>query len=88
MIRYHNWPSIVNHTYWPNSYAAFGYDAVWAEALAMNNSIDRLAKLNRTLEDFQYSDSEMSHIFKEEMFNVNFSGISVSQLINIFTQRI
>ncbi|RDD36044.1 Gamma-aminobutyric acid type B receptor subunit 2 [Trichoplax sp. H2] len=75
-IRYHNWPSIVNHTYWPNSYAGFTYDAVWAEALALNSSLSRITKLNRSLDDFRYSDSEMAGIFKEEMYRVNFSGIS------------
>ncbi|RDD47284.1 Gamma-aminobutyric acid type B receptor subunit 2 [Trichoplax sp. H2] len=75
-IRYHNWPSIVNHAYWPNSYAGFTYDAVWAEALALNSSLSRITKLNRSLDDFRYSDSEMAGIFKEEMYRVNFSGIS------------
>ncbi|RDD35814.1 Gamma-aminobutyric acid type B receptor subunit 1, partial [Trichoplax sp. H2] len=75
-IRYNNWPTIVNQTYYPNSYAAFAYDSIWAEAMAMNNSIKRLAELNRTLEDFHYGDREMSRILKEEMYNLNFSGIS------------
>ena len=51
---------------------------MWAEALALNNSLGRLAKLNRSLHDFHYGDSEMAEIFRQEMYRVNFSGISVN----------
>lgn len=51
---------------------------MWAEALALNSSLSRLAKLNRSLHDFDYGNTEMAEIFKQEMYRVNFSGISVS----------
>lgn len=59
-------------------FAGYAYDAVWAMALALNQSILRLQQINKTLEDFQYDNQDYFSIFKEEMQNVTFHGITVS----------
>ena len=55
-------------------------DAVWAIALAINNSIVPVReKLNKTLEDFTYKDGRgITDIIYEEMKKLNFYGTTVS----------
>ncbi|RDD36398.1 Gamma-aminobutyric acid type B receptor subunit 2, partial [Trichoplax sp. H2] len=57
-------------------FATFTYDATWAVAVALNNSIPRLAEMNKTLQDFQYNDKVFLNIFKNEMAKVSFLGVS------------
>ncbi|XP_072047136.1 gamma-aminobutyric acid type B receptor subunit 1-like [Amphiura filiformis] len=60
----------------------FGYDAVWAIALALNGSIDVLkttAFLDgrmRRLEDYTYDDKEMMMVFFESLARVSFLGVT------------
>lgn len=58
-------------------YASYAYDAVWAIALTLNRSIDRLANIDRRLEDIHYNDKEALAIFMEQMQSLEFSGITV-----------
>ena len=55
-------------------------DAVWAIALAINNSIAPVReKLNKTLEEFTYKGGRgMTDIMYEEMKKLNFYGTTVS----------
>ncbi|EDV23717.1 uncharacterized protein TRIADDRAFT_26726 [Trichoplax adhaerens] len=57
-------------------YAAFAYDAVYAIALALNQSEVDLVKYNKTLSDFTYNDLQMARIFRTNMQNLLFEGIS------------
>ena len=58
-------------------------DAVWAIALAINNSIVPLReKLNKTLEEFTYKDGRgITDIIYEEMKKLNFYGTTVSKVV-------
>ena len=56
---------------------ANAFDAVWTAALALNNSVSKLPP-GKGLEDFSYHDSEMAHIFYEEIKKLSFYGASVS----------
>lgn len=58
-------------------FASFSYDATWAIAIALNNSIPHLLEMNKTLQDFQYNDKIFLKIFKSEMAKVRFQGVSV-----------
>ena len=59
-------------------YAAFAYDAVYAIALALNKSETDLMMHNKTLQDFTYNDVQMAQIFRANMQNLLFEGITVS----------
>ncbi|RDD36457.1 Gamma-aminobutyric acid type B receptor subunit 2 [Trichoplax sp. H2] len=65
-----------NYTYRINPYAGFGYDAVWAVALALDNSIQELKMYNKTLTDFSYNDSEMGGIILHQMGLIEFEGVT------------
>ncbi|XP_077991830.1 gamma-aminobutyric acid type B receptor subunit 2-like [Glandiceps talaboti] len=63
----------------------FGYDAVWALALALNTSIERLSNIMLTtsnetrpalLQDFTYENSEMAKLMLEALRNTSFHGVS------------
>ena len=58
-------------------FASFTYDATWAIAIALNNSIPHLAGMDKTLQDFQYNNKMFLKIFKSEMAKVRFQGVSV-----------
>lgn len=64
--------------------AAYGYDSIWAMALALNRSAEILKMtsyddgLRRGLENFTYSDKNMSTIFFNTLEEVYFEGVSVS----------
>ena len=55
-------------------YANVLYDGVWAFALALTNSLERLNALNITLADFRFGDSETTDIIQKEMQNISFHG--------------
>ena len=57
-----------------NLYANVLYDEVWAFALALTNSLERLNTLNITLADFRFGDSETTNIIQEELNNISFHG--------------
>ena len=72
-----NHHQIINRTYRSNPYAGFGYDAIWAIALALNNSIQELQIHGKILTDFNYNDSKMGNIFLDQMKQIEFEGITV-----------
>ncbi|XP_033627262.1 uncharacterized protein LOC117290084 [Asterias rubens] len=69
-----------NHTY--SGQESFGYDAVWAIALALNKSAEVLKTKRfrdgsiRRLEDFTYDDKEMSQLFFDLLAETDFYGTS------------
>ena len=66
------------------NFASFAYDATWVIAATLNNSIQSLAKLNESLENFHYGSHTFADIFKEEMAKIRFLGITVGLEINMF----
>ena len=65
---------------WP-----FGYDAAWALAIMLNESVEVLKKLylsvmdtTRRLEDFTYQDEEMAKLFFNILNETRFEGLTVS----------
>ena len=52
------------------------YDSVWALALALNNSIARLAEMGLALSDYRYGMPEVSTVIEEELFQLEFEGVS------------
>ena len=60
----------------PNIWAPVVFDEVWALALALNNS-------NVDLSSYQYGQKEMTSVIRNEVYNLDFEG--VSGLINFDT---
>lgn len=59
-------------------YVPFVFDAVWLIALTLNKSINPIQmKLNKSLENFTYKDSDMAQIFTETLQKLRFRGITV-----------
>ena len=59
-------------------YVPFAFDSVWMIALTLNNSIQQIhTELNRSLEDFNYKDSDMAQILKKTLESLEFQGITV-----------
>lgn len=56
--------------------SSFAYDAVWAIALVLNTSAQRLAERGKSLENFTYADKEMADIFEEVFYNTSFLGVT------------
>ena len=52
------------------------YDSVWALALALNNSIKPLEEIGFSLADYKYGMPEASKIIEEELFQLQFQGVS------------
>lgn len=57
-------------------YLGLGYDAMVALALALNDSQAELPP--GTLEKYQYGDTETTEVFKRNLYNRSFNGVSVS----------
>ena len=57
-------------------YGALLYDSVWTFALALNNSIGILDKRGVSPTEYRYSMPEISGIIEQEMFELEFDGIS------------
>ncbi|XP_022091351.1 uncharacterized protein LOC110979652 isoform X2 [Acanthaster planci] len=70
------WPE--NRGYTWNSLSPYGYDAVWAIALALNKSVEVLKseRYGRRLEDFTYDDREMAELFFKLLNETEFTGVS------------
>ena len=64
------------------TFSATTFDAVYAAALTMNNSLPELAAANLTLEDFTFENSdkpkEFARILEKHLINISFTGVSVS----------
>ena len=54
--------------------AAFMFDTVWTAALALNST----AGNGHSLEDFNYSNGNLSDVIYNEALNVTFFGLTVS----------
>lgn len=69
-------------------YVPFVFDAVWLIALTLNNSIKPIQmKLNKSLENFTYKDSDMAQVFSETLQKLRFRGITVTVLfLTAFSQ--
>ena len=62
-------------------YSSFAYDAVLSIALALNRSAKILAYRNKTLDEFNYTNSELAQVLKESLSNVTFQGFTVSSFL-------
>ena len=51
------------------------FDAVWAYAVALNNSIDALQKIGLTLSNYTFGKNIYTQIILHQMYMLNFSGI-------------
>ena len=67
-----------NSGYSENTFASYGYDAVWTCALTLNASIDVLEKQNFKLNEFNYSHPNLSKVFVDVMKRISFAGMTVS----------
>lgn len=56
-------------------YIGIGYDAMVALALALNESQAELPP--GTLENYQYGDTETTEVFKRNLYQLDFDGVSV-----------
>ncbi|XP_065574431.1 gamma-aminobutyric acid type B receptor subunit 1-like isoform X2 [Artemia franciscana] len=80
----------IDHGRYPEGYqeAPLAYDAVWATALALNKSAERLAKKGILLEDFNYNDRVIGNEIHSAMNETSFLGISGSVAFNFKGERI
>ena len=56
-----------------NCFAIF--DAVWAYAMALNNSIDALQEIGLTLSNYTFGKEKSTQIIQHQMYMLNFSGV-------------
>ncbi|RDD38504.1 Gamma-aminobutyric acid type B receptor subunit 2 [Trichoplax sp. H2] len=73
---YDHFRQAFSHWQGRKDFAGYSYDAIWAIAIALNQSIPRLRLIEKTLENFQYDDEDYFNIFKEEIENVTFHGVT------------
>ena len=77
------------------SLAEVHYDAVWCLLLALNNSVRALAEQNLTLSDYEYGNTNITSLIREQVLMLDFEGMSgrikienstgyVSRLVNIY----
>ncbi|XP_072035546.1 gamma-aminobutyric acid type B receptor subunit 2-like [Amphiura filiformis] len=59
-----------------NAYIGIFYDSCMSLVLALNSSARDLAALNKSLEDFQYSDFQIANIINDNLIKVNFVGLN------------
>ena len=76
--------------YGPLSYFPFAlrtFDAIFLAALALNNSIDELGKMNLSLGDFDFDDYKKSSIFanviRKHIRKLSFQGMMVTLYMHI-----
>lgn len=62
-------------------YSGFAYDAVLSIALALNRSAEILARRNKTLDEFNYTNTEMAQVLKESLSMVKFQGFTVRSFL-------
>ena len=51
------------------------FDAVWAYAVALNNSIDALEEIGLTLSNYTFGEEKCTQIIQDQMYMLNFSGV-------------
>ena len=68
----------VEHGIMPEGYleAPLAYDAIWAVAIALNRTINRLEAVNQSLDDYNYNNKEIADIILNEIADVQFDGMS------------
>ena len=77
------------------SLAEVHYDAVWCLLLALNNSMRALAEQNLTLSDYEYGNTNITSLIREQVLMLDFEGMSgrikienstgyVSRLVSIY----
>lgn len=64
-------------------YAPYGYDGVWALALAYHALYTEQKNSSLRLEDFNYNNEVLSSLLLNTMDTVKFYGVSVSVLITV-----
>ena len=57
-----------------NTLANVAHDQIWAFSLALNNSLDLLHSVNRTIEDYPSTPTLISDIIEEQLRSVRFQG--------------
>ncbi|XP_077986164.1 gamma-aminobutyric acid type B receptor subunit 2-like [Glandiceps talaboti] len=81
--RYLEWPTLPKYKLNPSF--PQGYDAVWAVALTLNETAQRLADenfpahstlINKSLENFHYGDQEMTDLFYKTMKGLKYHGVT------------
>ena len=60
----------------PSVWAASYFDAVWSLALALNNSIDALYGMGKSLSDYHYGQHMMTEIIRNRFLELDFEGAS------------
>ena len=53
------------------------FDALWALGLAFDASLDEIAAIGESLENFDYNKTEVTRIVYNNLLNVSFFGASV-----------
>ncbi len=69
-------PNIVSTVHKDTPRSNVYYDAVWALALAMNNSLPMLNDKGYNLSEYDYSQKEATDIIRKELFQLEFEGMS------------
>ena len=64
--------SNLQESFWAPVY----FDAVWAMALAINNSIEELRSCGLELEHFRYGQNQVTHTFQRKVKELEFQGVS------------
>ena len=61
-----------------NEYANVMHDSVWAFALALNRSLDRILQFNMTIMDFvnKFGKEELTNIIEKKLPSLSFDGVS------------
>ena len=70
---------ISNHTnssLRPSFWGTVYFDATWAMALALNNSIEVLKSHNVELSEFEYGQNQFTDIIRQQLLQLSFEGIS------------
>ena len=73
VIKYYN--SMTNSSLQPSFWATVYFDAVWAMALAINNSIEELKAHDLELEQLRYGRNH-TDIFRKKLVELEFEGVS------------
>ncbi|ELT87738.1 hypothetical protein CAPTEDRAFT_22448, partial [Capitella teleta] len=67
-----------NYSDWTGKdFGPAAYDSIWAAALALNRTIDKMENhgFNKTLDEFTYSDKDINDLIIESMYEVEFVGV-------------
>ena len=82
-VSYNEYESQFDTTLTGGKWAPNAYDATWALALALNESLPELEKRNLSLEDYTFGHKEITDIVLSKLLNnskINFKGVSESRV--------